>query len=79
MEMSKAVALRITNLLIEKKMTLYKLEQESGIWHGTMSYIMSGKNKTVTLTNTFKLAKGFNMSVLQFLNDPLFNEVDLDN
>lgn len=34
MNICKAVGLRISNLLLEKKMTLYRLEQKSGILHG---------------------------------------------
>ena len=42
-----AVAKRVIGLLAEKKMTQYRLEQLSGIQHGHMQWIMSGKSKTV--------------------------------
>ena len=47
MTVNNAVALRISNLLKEKNMTQYRLEQESGIQHGSMQCIMNGRNKTV--------------------------------
>ena len=52
MTVNNAVAKRITDLLREKDMTQYRLEQESGIQHGSMQCIINGRNKTVTLANT---------------------------
>lgn len=40
-----AVAKRVVNLLNEKNMTQYRLEQNSGIQHGHMQWIMSGKSR----------------------------------
>ena len=67
-----AVAKRITQLLAQKKMTQYRLEQLSGIQHGHMQWIMSGKSKTVTLSTVMMLANGFGMTVIEFLNDEMF-------
>jgi len=67
-----AVAKRIANLLKEKNMSQYRLEQNSGILHGSMQCIMNGRNKTVTLSTIILLAKGFDISVAEFLNDDLF-------
>ena len=62
-----AVAKRVVNLL-----TQYRLEQNSGIQHGHMQWIMSGKSKTVTLSTVMMLANGFGMTVLEFLDDDMF-------
>jgi len=67
-----AVASRILELLKEKKITQYRLEQDSGITHGAMDRILNGQNKTVTLTTVYKLARGFNMSFFDFLDDEKF-------
>ena len=64
MTVNDAVAKRITQLLAEKKMTQYRLEQQSGIQHGHMQWIMSGKIKTVTLSTVMMLANGFGMTVI---------------
>ena len=39
---------------------------------------MNGRNKTVTLTTVIMLAKGFNMSLTEFLNDEIFLSEDLE-
>lgn len=78
MTVNDAVAKRITALLKEKNMTQYRLEQESGVQHGSMQCIMNGRNKTVTLSTIILLAKGFGMSPSQFLDDEIFFSSDLE-
>lgn len=78
MTVNNAVAKRISTLLKEKNMSQYRLEQESGIQHGSMQCIMNGRNKTVTLTTVIMLARGFKMSLSDFLDDEIFSTVDLD-
>lgn len=78
MNICKAVGLRISNLLNEKDMTLYRLEQNSGILHGTMMCIMNERNKNVTLKTIMQLARGFNMTLIEFLDDKLFTNKDLE-
>ena len=72
-----AVANRILQLLHEKGISQYKLEQRSGIQHGSMQCIMNGRNKTVTLSTVFMLARGFEMSIEEFLNDEVFRSKEL--
>ena len=59
-------------------MSQYRLEQESGIQHGSMQCIMNGRNKTVTLSTVMMLAKGFNMSLVEFLDDEVFSSNELE-
>ncbi len=73
-----AVAKRISKLLREKDMSQYRLEQESGIQHGSMQCIMNGRNKTVTLSTVIMLARGFNMPLTEFLDDEIFSSEDLE-
>ncbi len=78
MTVNDAVVKRIVSLLAEKKMTQYRLEQLSGIQHGHMQWIMSGKSKTVTLSTVLRLANGFGMTVLEFLDSDMFLFENLD-
>lgn len=59
-------------------MTKYRLEQKSGIFHGVMNRILSGQNKTVTLTTLYKLVNGFDITIFEFLNDDLFRSEDIE-
>ena len=78
MTVNSAVAKRISKLLAEKNMTQYRLEQVTGIQHGSMQCIMNGRNKTVTLTTLILIADGFGMSVSEFLNDEVFSSANLE-
>ena len=78
MTVNDAVAKRVSKLLIQKGMSQYRLEQESGIQHGSMQCIMNGRNKTVTLSTVIMLAKGFNMSLIEFFDDEIFESTDLE-
>ena len=78
MTVNNAVAKRISNLLLERNMSQYRLEQESGIQHGSMQCIMNGRNKTVTLSTVIMLARGFDISLTEFLDDEIFCSEDLE-
>ena len=78
MTVNDAVAKRITRLLRDRQMSQYRLEQESGIQHGSMQCIMNGRNKTVTLSTVMMLAKGFKMSLTEFLDDEVFRSEELE-
>jgi len=78
MTVNNAVATRISQLLQEKNMSQYRLEQESGIQHGSMQCIMNGRNKTVTLRTVMMIAKGFGMTLTEFLDDNIFSSEELE-
>ena len=78
MTVNDAVAKRIIFLLSEKKMTQYRLEQLSGISHGHMQWILSGKSKTVTLSTVLRIANEFGMTVDEFLDDDVFRSEMLE-
>lgn len=78
MTVNDAVAVRVSKLLQKNNMSQYRLEQNSGIQHGSMQCIMNGRNKTVTLSTVIMLAKGFDMSLTEFLNDDVFSSTDLE-
>lgn len=69
---SKAVAMRISELLKQQNMTQYKLEQKAGISHDTIKSIMKGKAKGVNLKTVIAIADGFEMTITEFLNSDLF-------
>ena len=80
MTVNDAVVKRISKLLKEKNMSQYRLEQETGIQHGSMQCIMNGRNKNVTLSTLLLIAKGFDMPIVEFFNDEIFSseEIELD-
>ena len=75
---NQAVSQRIQDLLIEKNMSQYRLEQESDIAHSQMGFILKDRNNSLNFKTIIKLAKGFGMTIQQFLDSPLFDCSNLD-
>lgn len=78
MTICDAVAKRISYLLKVKNMTQYRLEVNSGIQHGSMQCIMNGRNKSVKLGTVMMIAEGFNMTLIEFLDDEIFTSEEID-
>ena len=78
MTTNDAIAYRIIKLMKEKGYSQYKIEQKSSVYRGAMNRILSLKNKSVTLATVYKLARGFNMSVIEFLNDDIFADENIE-
>ncbi len=73
-----AVAERIKELLKEKNITQYRLALNSGITHSTLKNIMHESIKDSLLSTVILIASGFDMTISEFLNSPLFDEDNLD-
>ena len=73
-----AVALRIQELLEERKMTRYRLAMNSGVTHSTLKNIMLDSIGDNMLSTIILIAGGFDMTVSEFLDSPLFDEENLN-
>ena len=72
-----ALSLRIKELLEEKHITRYRLAMNSGVSHSTLKNIIHETVKDNLLSTTILIAGGFDMTVSEFLNSPLFLEENL--
>ena len=57
----------------EKKMTQYKLAQETGLYHSTMTDILNCKYQTPNFRNMALIIRALDMSMAEFFNSPLFD------
>ena len=73
-----ALALRIIELLKEKKITKYRRAMNSGVSHSTLKNIIHETVKDNLLSTTILIASGFDMTVSEFLDSPLFHEENLN-
>lgn len=78
MTVGQAVAKRIREILYQRDMTQYRLEQKAGMQHGTMQSVVAGRNKTVTLSTVMMVARGLDMSLIEFLDSDIFRSEDLE-
>ncbi len=73
MNLNKAFALRISELLVLKKMSKYKLEKLTGLTHSALRYIFNEQNKDVKFSTICKVVQAFEMTIEDFFSSPLFN------
>ena len=73
MKINKAFALRVRELLKTKGMTQYKLAQETGLYHSTMTDILNCKYKTPNFRNMALIIRALGMSMTDFFNSEVFD------
>lgn len=78
MKLSTAVAMRISNILRERKMSQYRLEKIIAMPHNTMKTLMGEKNKSVNLKTVMQIIRGLEMTAAEFFDDPIFERDDLE-
>lgn len=78
MNLQKAVALRMSGLLLKRNMTQYALSVKAGLTKQAISNIMNEKYSSIKFETVIKIADAFDMSVQEFLNDEIFNRENLD-
>lgn len=78
MNVQKAVAMKVSQLLVKNNMTQYELSNKSGLTKQAISNILNEKYTTVKFDTILKLADGFEMDWREFTADKLFNRENLD-
>lgn len=80
MKLQRAVALRISNLLIKNNMSRYALCKKIIMPEQTLKNIIDERNKDIELSTVAKIADGFGLSLEEFFADSLFskNSFDID-
>lgn len=80
MKLQRAVALRISNLLIKNNMSRYALYKKIVMPEQTLKNIIDERNKDIQLSTVAKLAEGFGLSLEEFFSDSLFSKetVEID-
>ncbi len=78
MKISTAVAMRISNILIQKNLSQYRLEKIIAMPHNNMKTLMGERNKSVNLKTVMQIARGLDMTLSEFFNDPIFENSDLE-
>lgn len=79
MILEDAIALRIEQLCIERKMSKYDLFLKSGVPQSTLSSIKKKKSKSVKVHTLFAICAGFDISLEEFFNSPMFDKNTLDD
>lgn len=78
MKLNQAVSIRVSQLLKERGMTQYQLFTKSGVPKATISNVMNCAYDSVKLRIIHEICQGFEISMTDFFQSPLFEEVNLD-
>lgn len=78
MKLNQAVSLRLQELLAERGMTQYQLFTKSGVPKSTIHNLIQCSYDSVKLRILHELCQGFGISISEFFQSPLFEEVNLD-
>lgn len=79
MELSQAVRKRITNLIEERNINVSKLSTMAGISRSTLSKFLAGKRKIIRLDMIEYICEGLNMKLKDFFNDPIFDNIEMED
>ena len=78
MNLQKAVALRISALLIKNNMSRYALCKKATIPEQTLKNIIDERNHDIKLSTIAKIADGFDLTIEEFFADKIFSKETLD-
>ena len=78
MKLNKAFALRVRELLKERKMTQYKLAQETGLYHSTMTDILNCKYQTPNFRNMALIIQALGVTMAEFFDSEYFDFTKLE-
>ncbi len=78
MKLNQAFALRVREVLKDKKMTQYKLGQQTGLYHSTLTDILNCKYQTPNFKNMALIIRELGMSMQEFFDSKLFDFSNLE-
>ena len=78
MQLNQAVSMRLSELLRERAMTQYQLFTKSGVPKSTINNLINCTYDSVKLRILHELCQGFEISITEFFQSPLFDEVNLE-
>ena len=76
MNIGEAVKERILQLCNERDISVNKLSSISGVTQSTVNNIVSGRNRSATISTIKKLCDGLGISIEEFFNSELFRDLE---
>ena len=78
MTLNEAFAIRAKEIMKEKKITQYKITQETGIYPSTMNYILHGKTRASNFKTMALIIRSLDVSIAEFFDSPVFDFENLE-
>ncbi len=77
MKLGDAVILRIEQLCIEQNKSKYDLFLTSGVPQSTLTSIKKKRCQSVKVSTLYAICEGFDISLKEFFNSPLFERENI--
>ncbi len=78
MKTQTAIAKKLSKIMLEKGITQYKLSRNMITSQSTINNIMHEQYKSIRLDTLIKICDALNMTIQEFLSDPIFERSNLD-
>lgn len=79
MQICEATVKRIEELCRRDRLTLYALAYNIGMPLSTLKCITNGRSKNPGIVNIKKIAEGFDMSIRDFYNSEMFDNLEQED
>ena len=79
MDFSDLVATKLKELMKEKDVTTYKLQDLTGIYNSTISQFLTRKTRTIRLEILFIICEALNTNLSEFYADERFKNAEAQN
>ena len=76
MNIGEAVRERILELCRERDISINRLSSMSGVTQSTVNKIVSGRNRSTTISTIKKLCDGLGITIEEFFHSDLFRELE---
>lgn len=76
MTINEAVRFRIEDLCQQRGITPNRLGTMSGVTQSTINNILSGRNKSTTISTIKKLCDGLEITVMEFFSSKWFEDLE---
>ena len=76
MNIGEAVRERILELCRDRDISINRLSSMSGVTQSTVNNIVSGRNRSTTISTIKKLCDGLGITIEEFFHSDLFRELE---
>ena len=78
MNINEATITRIRTLSKAQRLSMYELAYKTGMPPSTVKSIMNGKSKNPGIVNIKKMAEGLGLTIREFFDDDIFDNLEPD-
>ena len=79
MKISKAISLKIIKIIREKDISVNKLASICCLTQSTVDSLINGKSKNPKLLTIVRICDGLGLTLTEFFNDELFNDIERED